>query len=364
MIPMVDLQRQYKLLKAEIDAAIQEVLDNTQFILGPKVSQLEEKIAAYHGISHAIGVANGTDALLLALRGCGIGQGDEVITTPFTFIATAEVIAELNAVPVFVDIVPGTFNIDPQKVEEKITDKTKAIIPVHLYGHPVDMEPLLSIGTKYNLKIIEDCAQAFGAEYKGQKVGTFGDCGCFSFFPSKNLACYGDGGMVIAQNDDIARTVRMLRNHGGSVKYHHELLGYNSRLDEIQAAIVAVKLRRIEAFNESRRKNADLYRAHIVRDDIVLPGEEPDCRHVYHQFTIRTDRRDSIAQALKDHDIASAIYYPIPLHKQVVFANSGTETDELKISEQCSRDVLSLPMFPELTEMEIHQICEVINHAS
>ncbi|MBN2517158.1 MAG: DegT/DnrJ/EryC1/StrS family aminotransferase [Deltaproteobacteria bacterium] len=364
MIQMVDLQRQYKLLKAEIDAAIQEVLDNTQFILGPKVSQLEEKIAAYHGISHAIGVANGTDALLLALRGCGIGQGDEVITTPFTFIATAEVIAELNAVPVFVDIVPGTFNIDPQKIEEKITDKTKAIIPVHLYGHPADMEPILSIGKKYNLKIIEDCAQAFGAEYKGQKVGTFGDCGCFSFFPSKNLACYGDGGMVVAHNDDIARTVRMLRNHGGSVKYHHELLGYNSRLDEIQAAIVAVKLRRIEEFNESRRKNADMYRVHITRDDIILPGEEPDCRHVYHQFTIRSDRRDSIAQALKDHDIASAIYYPIPLHRQVVFADSETETDDLKISEQCSRDVLSLPMFPELTEMEIRQICKVINHAS
>jgi len=364
MIPMVDLQRQYKLLKTEVDAAIQGVLDNTQFILGPKVSLLEEEIASYHGISHAIGVANGTDALLLALRGCGVEEGDEVITTPFTFIATAEVIAALNAVPVFVDIVPGTFNIDPQKIEEKITDKTTAIVPVHLYGHPADMEPILSIGTKYDLKIIEDCAQAFGAEYRGQKVGTFGDCGCFSFFPSKNLACYGDGGMVIAQNDDIARTVRMLRNHGGSVKYHHELLGYNSRLDEIQAAIVAVKLRRIEEFNDSRRKNADMYRTYIVRDNIVLPSEEPDCKHVYHQFTIRTDRRDSIAQALKDHDIASAIYYPVPLHKQVVFANSGTETGELKISEQCSRDVLSLPMFPELTEMEIRQICEVVNHVS
>jgi len=363
MIQMVDLQRQYRLLKPEIDAAIQEVLDSAHFILGQNVSQLEEEIASYHGGSHAVGVANGTDALLLALRGCGIGEGDEVITTPFTFIATAEVIALLNAVPVFVDIVPETFNIDPAKIEEKITDKTKVIIPVHLFGHPVDMDPIVALSKKYSLKIIEDCAQAFGAEYKGKKVGTFGDCGCFSFFPSKNLACYGDGGMVISTDEDISRSIRMLRNHGSNIKYYHEILGYNSRLDEIQAAIVRVKLSRIDELNNLRRKNADIYRANIKRDDVILPIENPNSRHVYHQFTIRSENRNSIAKHLQDNDIPSAIYYPVPLHKQAVFAHLNAP-DDLRMSEKCAEEVLSLPMFPELTEREIHQICDVINHAS
>ena len=243
MIPMVDLQRQYKTLKADIDTAIQGVLDSAQFILGPNVGELEKEIAEYHGIPHAVGVASGTDALLLSLRACGIGEEDEVITTPFTFIATAEVISLLSAVPIFVDIRPETFNIDPDKIEEKITGKTKAIIPVHLFGHPADMDPIVRIARKYNIKIIEDCAQAFGAAYNGKKVGTIGDCGCFSFFPSKNLAGYGDGGIIITRNEDLAKLIRLLRNHGSAVKYHHSTLGYNSRLDEIQAAIVRVKMK-------------------------------------------------------------------------------------------------------------------------
>lgn len=364
MIQMVDLQRQYRLLKEEIDDAIQDVLHKAQFILGPNVSQLEEEIAAYHDVSHAIGVANGTDALLLALRGCGVEPGDEVITTPFTFIATAEVIAELNAVPVFVDIVPETFNINPHQIENKITERTKAILPVHLFGHPADMDLIMDIAGRYNLKVIEDCAQAFGAEYKGRKVGTFGDCGCFSFFPSKNLACYGDGGMVITKHDGISKSIRMLRNHGSSVKYYHELLGYNSRLDEIQAAIVRVKLKRIDELNESRRKNADLYRKGITRSDVILPQEEPGTKHVYHQFTIRSEKRDAIARKLQENNIASAIYYPLPLHKQTVFDHLNASGDGPEISEQSADEVLSLPMFPELTEEEIHQICNVINHVS
>ncbi|MCX5835285.1 MAG: DegT/DnrJ/EryC1/StrS family aminotransferase, partial [Deltaproteobacteria bacterium] len=287
MIPMVDLRRQYEGMKREIDAAIQEVLDKTQFILGPNVAELECEIAGYQGIPHAIGVASGTDALLLALRACDIQPGDEVITTPFTFIATAEVIAILQAKPIFVDIDDKTYNINPSLIEKKITSRTRTIIPVHLFGHPVDMDAIMDISRRHGLTVIEDCAQAFGAKYRGQRVGSIGDFGCFSFFPSKNLACYGDGGMVITRDQGMAQKIRFLRNHGSRIKYHHDLLGYNSRLDEIQAAILRVKLRRIEEWNDGRRRAADLYRTFIRREDIILPSEGTDCRHVYHQFTIR-----------------------------------------------------------------------------
>ena len=363
MIPMVDLKRQYHNLKADIDAAIQGVLDNAQFILGPNVAELEKEIAAYHGLSHAIGVASGTDALLLSLRACGIGAGDEVITTPFTFIATADVISLLHAIPVFADIVTDTFNIDSGKVEEKITSKTKAIIPVHLFGHPADMDAICALAAKYNIRVIEDCAQAFGATYKGKKVGTRGDCGCFSFFPSKNLAGYGDGGMIITGNKDMAKNLRLLRNHGSVVKYHHTTLGYNSRLDEIQAAIIRVKMKKIEEFNDKRRINADIYRTLIKRDDITLPIELPGCRHVYHQFTIRSKNRDGIMKTLQNENVSSAIYYPVPLHRQEVFTRRNISAENLTNSEICAREVLSLPMFPELKKEEIEHVSNVINHA-
>jgi dTDP-4-amino-4,6-dideoxygalactose transaminase len=364
MIPMVDLKRQYNALKAEIDAAVSDVLANTQFILGPNVNRLEEEVAAYHGVPHAIGVANGTDALLLALRACGIKAGDEVITTPFTFIATAEVIALLGARPVFVDICPDSFNIDPLLIEEKITKKTKAIIPVHLFGNPANMKPIMEIAKKYNLKVIEDCAQSFGAKYKDQTTGTIGDAGCFSFFPSKNLGCYGDGGMVITKNEDIARQIRMLRNHGSSVRYYHQEIGYNSRLDEIQAAILRVKLKRIDQFNRARQQNAAAYCIAIDKKDIILPIVAPECAHVYHQFTIRSKKRDIIANALKDKDIASAVYYPVPLHRQEVFIQLLPNLTALPQSELCADEVLSLPMFPELTKDEIILIANVINNAA
>ena len=364
MIPMVDLQRQYKILKTEIDTAILDVLNNGRFILGPNVLELEREVASYHGVDFAIGVASGTDALLLALRACGIGKGDEVITTPFTFIATAEVISLLHATPVFVDIRPDTFNIDPEKIEEKITRKTKAIIPVHLFGHPADMDPLVVLARKHHLKIIEDCAQAFGAFYHGEKVGTFGEAGCFSFFPSKNLACYGDGGMIITDDEKMAQNLKLLRNHGSEIKYYHKVPGYNSRLDEIQAAIIRVKLRRVDTFNEARRLNADIYRASLKRDDVILPMEMAGCRHVYHQFTIRTKSRDSIMRSLAENGISSAIYYPLPLHRQEAFARGKTAEERLMNSEQCAAEVLSLPMFPELRKEEILHICDVINHAS
>jgi len=280
MIPMVDLKRQYMRLKNDIDRAVSQVLADTQFILGPNVGKLEEEIAAYHGAAYAVGCANGTDALLLALRACGIETGDEIITTPFTFIATAEVAAQIGVRPVFVDICPDTFNIDPDKIEAAVTARTKAVVPVHLFGHPADMAPILTIARKHGLKIIEDCAQAFGARYQGRIVGTMGDIGCFSFFPSKNLGCYGDGGIVVTSDGDLAAKVKMLRNHGSAVRYYHSEVGYNSRLDEIQAAILRVKLSEIDSQNENRRQHADAYRAAITAPNVTLPIERPGCKHV------------------------------------------------------------------------------------
>lgn len=364
MIQMVDLKRQYHSLKKEIDAAISDVLEETRFILGPNVIALEEEVAAYHGLPYAVGVANGTDALLLALRACGIKEGDEIITTPFTFIATAEVIALLKAKPVFVDICSDTYNLDCNQIAGKITAKTKAIIPVHLFGHPADMDTIMEIARKHGLKVIEDCAQAFGAAYKGKKVGSIGDVGCFSFFPSKNLAGYGDGGMVITKSDEIAGQVKMLRNHGSSKRYYHQEVGYNSRLDEIQAAIIRVKLKKIDQFNTARRHNAAAYCELINNKNITVPVVASGCEHVYHQFTIRTKKRDVLAEALQKKDIASAVYYPVPLHQQEVFLKLYNCSEKLPQSEKCSQEVLSLPMFPELSQEEIRLIADVINSVS
>ena len=362
MIPMVDLKRQYHDLKKEIDAAISNVLEETRFILGPNVSALENEVAAYHNLPYAIGVGNGTDALLLALRACGVEAGDEVITTPFTFIATAEVIALLKARPVFVDICPETYNLDCSQIAGKITSKTKAIIPVHLFGHPADMNPIMEIARKHDLKVIEDCAQAFGAKYEDRKVGSIGDIGCFSFFPSKNLAGYGDGGMVITRSEEIAGRIKMLRNHGSSKRYYHQEIGYNSRLDEIQAAIIRVKLKKIDQFNTARRQNAVAYCAAINNKNVTLPAVASGCEHVYHQFTIRAKNRDLLADALHKKDIASAVYYPVPLHQQNVFLKLYNYSEKLPQSEMCSQEVLSLPMFPELSQEEIRLITDVVNN--
>ncbi len=364
MIPMVDLKRQYTRLKNDIDQAVSLALSETQFILGPNVSKLEEEVAAYHNLPYAVGCANGTDALLLALRACGIAHGDEIITTPFTFIATAEVTAQIGARPVFVDICPDTFNIDPEKIEAKITPRTKAIIPVHLFGHPADLTPIMDIAKKHHLKVIEDCAQAFGARYQGQVVGAIGDVGCYSFFPSKNLGCYGDGGIIVTRSEEIAAKVRMLRNHGSAVRYYHSEVGYNSRLDEIQAAILRVKLPEIDAANDARRRNAAAYCKAITRKDLILPGERSGCKHVYHQFTLRSKNRQAIADALQKAGIASAIYYPVPLHQQEVFLKMYGRQDSLPVTETCAAEVLSLPMFPELTPAETELIANVINDAS
>ncbi len=362
-VPMVDLKIQYEALKNEINDAVLSVMQSTTFILGPHGKALEQSVAAYHGVKHAVGVASGTDALHLALLAAGIKRGDEVITTPFTFIATAEAISYVGGIPVFVDIRPDTFNIDITKIEKKITKKTKAIIPVHLYGQPADMGPLMAIAGKHGLKVIEDCAQSFGAEYKGKKTGALGELGCFSFFPSKNLGAYGDGGMVITDDAKMAEQMLSLRNHGSKVRYYHDEIGFNSRLDEMQAAILNVKFKRIDQYNASRKKNALLYNKHLSAPGIQTPVESGDGTHVYHQYTIKIKNRDAVKQKLDAEKVSSMIYYPAPLHLQTAYRDLGMKPGSLPVSEQCAAEVLSLPMYPELTEEQIKSVAGAVKKA-
>ncbi|MBI3355082.1 MAG: DegT/DnrJ/EryC1/StrS family aminotransferase [Nitrospirae bacterium] len=359
-IQMVDLKAQYHSIEGEIDARIKEIINGAHFIMGSNVSEFEKEAAGYHNIKHAVAVASGTDALHLALLACGIGKGDEVITTPFTFIATAEAITYTGARPVFVDIDLQTYNIDIKKIEKTITKKTKAILPVHLFGLPADMEKIKELAAEYKLKIIEDCAQSFGAEYKGKKTGAIGDAGCFSFFPSKNLGCYGDGGMVVTNDDNMAEKIRMLRNHGQKVRYYHSIIGYNSRLDEIQAGILRVKLKRIDEYNKKRRENAHLYTEKLKGINIITPSEPEGYYHVFHQYSIRTSKRDSIQKGLTEAGIASAIYYPVPLHLQESYKDLGYKKGDFPVSEAIASDIISLPMYPELTEAQIDEVCKVI----
>jgi dTDP-4-amino-4,6-dideoxygalactose transaminase len=358
-IPMVDLKGQYESLRDEIEAGFRTVLETTQFILGPCGKSLEEEVAAYCGVKHAIGVASGTDALHLALRAAGIGEGDEVITTPFTFIATAEAISYLGARPVFVDIDPATFNIDPRQIEASITERTRAILPVHLFGQTADMNPIFEICRRKGLRLIEDCAQSFGAEYLGKKAGSFGDFGCFSFFPSKNLGCYGDGGMIVTDDDGLAEEVLVLRNHGSRKRYHHSVIGYNSRLDELQAVVLRAKLRHIETYNFLRRKNAHLYNERLKNSGVVIPFEDPKGSHVYHQYTLVCEDRDSIHTALAAAGISSAVYYPIPLHCQEVYRDSCAGAS-FPAAEASAQSVLSLPMYPELGSEQIDRVCQAV----
>lgn len=358
-IPMVDLKGQFKALQQQIEAGFRDVCETTQFILGPRGKAFEEEVAAYCGVKHAIGVASGTDALHLALRAAGIGEGDEVITSPFTFIATAEAVSYVGGRPVFVDIDPATFNIDVSLIEAAITDKTRAILPVHLFGQSAELEPIAALCKKYNLKLIEDCAQSFGADYGGRKSGAYGDLGCFSFFPSKNLGCYGDGGMVITNDDDFAREVNVLRNHGSRQRYHHSTIGYNSRLDELQAVVLRAKLPLLDGYNQGRRKNAHLYTERLKGSPIVPPVEDGKGLHVYHQYTVLSPVRDQLHQALTAAGIASAVYYPIPLHQQDVYRDAYASC-RLPVTEAVSAQVLSLPMYPELAEEQVHRVCDVL----
>ena len=360
-VPFFDLKRQISGMRVELDSAIAETIDSAAFILGPKVAELEKFSAGVLGVKYAIGVASGTDALLLALKAIGIGQDDEIITSPFTFVATAEAISYHGAKPVFIDLTTKTFNMDVSKIEKAITKKTKAILPVHLYGQPADMSPIMDLAKKYNLKVIEDCAQAIGAKYKDKSVGSIGDIGCFSFFPTKNLGCFGDGGLVTTNSDEIADMIKVLRGHGSRVTYHYDYIGYNSRLDSIQAAILLVRFKYLKDWTEKRRANAALYRKLLAGvSQIKLPTEDSNVYHVYNQFTILAESRDKLFDFLKKKNVGCMVYYPLSLHLQKAFQNLGYKKGDLPQSELAQDSVLSLPIFPELTKEEIEETVSAV----
>jgi dTDP-4-amino-4,6-dideoxygalactose transaminase len=371
-IPFLDLKAQYLTVKEKIESAIEEVLEAQQFILGPKVEEFEHNIVTYSGTKYAVGVSSGTDALLISLMALDINPGDEIITSPFTFFATAGSIARLGAKPVFVDIDPITYNIDPEKIENAITNKTKAIIPVHLFGQCADMEPILEIAKKYNLHVIEDAAQSIGAEYKGQKAGTMGNLGIFSFFPSKNLGGFGDGGMVITNDEDLHKKIKILRIHGSEPKYYHKMLGGNFRLDALQAAILNEKLKYLDQWSQKRRDNAEYYdkkfrdRGLIQNGNITLPlpiyrNNTDKNYHIYNQYTIKTENRDKLRVFLEENGLKTAIYYPIPLHLQECFLGLGYKKGDFSVSEKSAKTVLSLPIFPELTTKQIDYIMQKVS---
>jgi dTDP-4-amino-4,6-dideoxygalactose transaminase len=361
MIPIVNLKRQYEQVGADIEKAVVDVLRSGSYILGPNTKAFEADIAKYTETKHAVSMNSGTDALHLALRALDIGSGDEVISVSFTFVATVEAIGIVGATPVFVDIDKDTFNIDAKAIEDKITPKTKAIIPVHLYGQPADMDVIMEIAKKYNLFVIEDCCQAIGATYKGKKVGSFGDVGCFSFFPTKNLGGVGDGGIAVTNSQYLNDRMIALRNHGGAVRYYHDEIGVNSRLDEVQAAALRVKLEYIDEWNTKRRKNAQRYNE-LFKDcpDVVIPKELEDTYCVYHQYTIKVPNRDKVQALLQENGVGAMIYYPIPLHLQKAHEYLGIKEGALPNTEENTKLVLSLPMFAELTEEEQKEVAQKV----
>ena len=360
-IPLVDLKAQYAGIKQEIDAAVHHVLDETDFIGGNAVSEFEKSFAAYCGTRAAVGLANGTDALQLSLLALGVGRGDEVITAVNTFIATSEAISAAGARPVFVDNDPHTYTIDVTRIGEKITPHTKAIIPVHLYGQPAAMDALNEIASRHNLAVIEDAAQAHGATFKGRSVGTLGRLASFSFYPGKNLGAYGDAGAIATNDEVLANKVRMLANHGRMKKYEHEIEGYNSRLDTLQAAVLSVKLRHLRAWTEKRQQHAATYsRLLSSAATIVTPVVHPDATHVYHLYVVRVQQRDKVQQALKEAGIATGIHYPIPLHLQPAYRYLGIPAGSFPVAERFASEILSLPMYPELTPDQIAFICDTL----
>jgi dTDP-4-amino-4,6-dideoxygalactose transaminase len=361
-VPFIDLVPQYQGMSSEVLAAVERVLSEQKFILGDEVAALEMEVAAYCDARHAIGCNSGTDALILALQALDIGPGDEVITTPFSFFATASAICRAGATPVFVDIEPDTFNIDPRAVEEAITPQTKAIMPVHLYGHCADMEPLQRIATHHGLNIVEDACQAIGADYRGRRAGVLGDVGCFSFFPTKNLGGAGDGGMMTTDDPELAKRLKRLRVHGDIGQYEHLELGMNSRLDALQAAVLRVKLQRLDQWTAARQKNAkryaELFRQTGLTETLALPKAHPDCRHVYNQFCVRVRHglRDTVLQGLRDRKVGCAVYYPKPLHVQTCFAHLGYRAGQFPESEAASQSILALPIYPELPEDHLERV--------
>ena len=358
-IPFLDLTRQYAAIKREIDKSIAQVVKSGIYIGGDEVSKLEQEIALYSGARYGISISSGTDALLASLMVTGVERGDEVITSPFTFISTAEVILFLGAKPVFVDIDKTTYNINPGLIESKISERTKCIMPVHLFGLMADMERIIPIAEKYNLSIIEDAAQAIGSSINNRRAGSLGDVGCFSFFPSKNLGAFGDGGMVVTNDESIAQRIALIKNHGSEKRYHHSALGFNGRLDAIQAAVLRVKLRHLEHWAQKRRENAFYYNEKL-RDIVKVPALKDGYYHVFNQYSILIERRDELVNYLSSRGVPTAIYYPIPLHLQKVFKPLGYKEGDFPVAEEVSRKILSLPVFPELTEDEREYIAHAV----
>ncbi len=360
-VPLLDLNRQYKTIKSEIDAAVARVLGHSRFILGPEVADFEKAVAQKLGVAEAVGVASGSDALILGLHAAGVEAGDEVIVPAFTFFASAGSICRLGATPVFCDIDPDDYNATPEHIESKITPRTKAIMPVHLFGQMPDMEGMCAFAEERSIPIVEDAAQAIGSTYKGKTAGRWGTVGCFSFFPTKNLGGAGDGGMVVSDDAEVADRVRLLRVHGGRPKYHHHIIGFNSRLDALQAAILGVKLPYLDEWTAKRRAHADIYDRELAGvGDLVLPKRTPDAFHIYNQYTIATDQRDALRDHLKEKGIGAEIYYPIALHLQKCFAHLGGKPGDCPVSESAAMRVISLPIFAEMTESEQAEVIDTI----
>ncbi len=393
-IPLVDLKAQYKTLEKDLDKVTKEILSSAQYIMGKHVTDFEEEFAKYIGVKHAISVGNGTDALVVALMACGIGEGDEVITTPFTFFSTAESISCVGAVPVFADVRKDTYNIDPSKIEEKITPKTKAIMPVHIFGQPAEMDEIKKIAQKHNLIVIEDAAQAAGSVYKGRKSGSLGDVGCFSFFPTKNLGCAGDGGMITTDNDDIAIIVKALRTHGSGengqraynllnninediesseghddtvynpLKYYNYLIGFNTRLDALQAGILSVKLPKLDRWIEKRNSNADIYFKELKNTSLTMPKIINEAVSGFNMFVVQSENRDELVDKLKEKGISTGVYYPVPMHMQKVYKSLGYKKGDMPNAEYLSHRTFAIPVYPELSREEQSYIIEVIQEYS
>ena len=389
-IPLVDLKAQYKIVEEKAVKAVSEVLSSASYIMGKDVIEFEKEFAEYIGVKHSISVGNGTDALVVALMACGIGEGDEVITTPFTFFATAESISFVGATPVFVDVEKDTYNLDPLKIEEKITEKTKAIMPVHIFGQPAKMDEIMAIAKKHNLKVIEDAAQAVGSEYKGKKSGAIGDVGCFSFFPTKNLGCAGDGGIITTSDDNIATIARALRTHGSGengqraynllnkinekvktseghddtvynpLKYYNYLIGFNTRLDTIQAAILRIKLANIDNWNEKRRENAKMYDEKLRDTSLTLPITIAESKSVYNMYVVQSENREEMINKLKEKGISTGVYYPVPMHLQKVYKGLGYKEGDMPVAEYLSHRTFAIPIFPELSMEQKEYIVGII----
>ena len=365
MIPFLDLQAQYRSIKGEILPAVEKLLESAQFVLGDEVAAFEKEFAAFQGARDGIALNSGTSALHLALLAAGVGPGDEVITVPFTFVATVSAICYSGAKPVFVDVDLRSKNMDPAKVEKAITPRTKVILPVHLHGHPADMDPILEIARRHKLTVIEDAAQAHDAEYKGRRVGSIGDMGCFSFYPGKNLGAYGEGGIVVTSNAEYTKTIRMLRDWGQEKKYHHVLKGFNYRMEGLQGAILRVKLRHLKDWTEARRRHARRY-GELLKGipGVGLPEELSWARHVWHVYAIRVQGREELQKALQSKGVGTAIHYPIPVHLQKAHADLGHHQGDFPNSEKVADEVLSLPMFPELTESQIQAVCSAVSEVA